>query len=150
MKKLIIFCLLFITSIFLVGCGDTKESLTSETFQDALELKNFTIVDETTLVSDNNSIVSFLIATHPQNAYTINFYVFNSESSAQAFYVSERERFGGQGSYNELNVGNFSKYTQLSNGKYGVVSRVGSTVLYANIDAAYRNELNTLLKEIGY
>ena len=150
MKKVLLICLIFLSAIFLVGCGDTKEALNSETFQEALKLKSFTVVDETTSVSDKESIVAYYVATHPQAAYTLNFYVFKNEAAAQSYYVSERDRFGGQGSYNELTVGNFSKYTQICNGKYGVVSRVGSTVLYANVDSVYRNELNTLLKEIGY
>lgn len=150
MKKVFLICLIFISTIFLAGCGDTKEALNSESFQEALKLKSFTIVDETYSVSDKEAIVAYYVATHPQDTYDLNFYVFKDESAALAFYASERDRFGGQGSYNELNVGNFSKYTQICNGKYGIVSRVGSTVLYANVDSLYRNEVNTLLKEIGY
>lgn len=150
MKKLLLFCLILISSIFLVGCGDTKEALNNETFQEKLKLKSFTVVDETSSVSGKDFIESYFVATHPQGFYKLDFYIFKNEASAQAFYARERDGFGGQGSYNELNVGNFSKYTQICNGKYGIVSRVGSTAIYANIDDVYRNEVNTLLKEIGY
>lgn len=150
MKKKLLFCLILISSIFLIGCGDTKDALNSDTFQESLRLKSFTVVDETASVGDKEHIESYYIATHPQGSYKLEFYIFKNEAAAQAFYASERDRFGGQGSYNELNVGNFSKYTQICNGKYGIVSRVGSTAIYANIDDIYRNEVNTLLKEIGY
>lgn len=150
MKKLALILLIPVLSILVIGCGDTKEALNSETFQESLKVKNFTVVDETTLVANQSSIESYFVATHPSNFYKLEFYIFNSEAAAQSYYVKERDTLGGQGSYNELNVGNFSKYTQICNGKYSIVSRVGSTVLYSNVDDVYRNEVNILLKEIGY
>lgn len=65
MKKLALILLIPILSILVIGCGDTKEALNSETFQESLKVKNFTVVDETTLVANQSSIESYFVATHP-------------------------------------------------------------------------------------
>lgn len=151
MKKKIIILIVLLSAIFLTGCGDTKESLNSETFTTQLEEKNFTIVEQTdNLLYDTSSIESYMVATSPDGTYQLEFFIYTNESSAQAFYAKQKEHLGNLGANSELNVGNFSKYTQTSNGKFSVVSRVGSTLLYTTVDEMYRTEVNDLIKEIGY
>lgn len=151
MKKKIIILVVLLSAIFLTGCGDTKESLNTETFSSKLEEKNFTIVDQTaSLIYDSSSIESYIVATSPEGTYYLEFYIYTNESSAQAFYAKQKEQLGNLGANSELNVGNFSKYTQTTNEKFSVVSRVGSTLLYTTVDEIYRTEVNDLIKEIGY
>ncbi len=151
MKKKILLVIVLLVSFLLVGCGDTKEPLNNETFKEKLELKGFTIVDLTdTMQTPASNIESYIVATSPNQTYNFEFFIYTNEAAAQSHYARERDKFGGQGQYTELNVGNFSKYTQICNGKYGLISRVGSTLLYTNLDNNYRNEVNEILKEIGY
>lgn len=151
MKKTILLIIILLATFLLTGCGDTKQPLNSETFKEKLERKGFSIVDQTAEGKVSSSTIeSYYIATSSQNDYQIEFYIYTNESSAQAYYARQRDRLGGQGQYHELNIGNYSKYTQLCNGKYTVVSRVGSTVLETATTDVYRNEINDILKEIGY
>ena len=149
-KKITIFLILIITFL-LTGCGDTKASLNTETFKEKLEAKGFTVVDETSnLLENTTSVEAYYIASPPEDDYQLNFYMYTNEGTAQAFYAKQKESLGANGSANEISVGNFSKYTLIGNGKFSVVSRVGSTLLYTTVDEYYRTQVNDLIKEIGY
>ena len=149
-KKRLIFIILLII-LFLTGCGDVKQPLNKETFKQKLEQKGFTVVEKPIDANNNpTKIETYYIATPPEITYQFDIIIYTNESSALATYARIRENFGGKGYHNELNVGNFSKYTQICNDQYSVVSRVGSTVLHTHVDNKYRDEVNNILKEIGY
>ena len=50
----------------------------------------------------------------------------------------------------QKSMGNVSKYTLKSNSTYKVVSRVGETFIYINAPGAKTDEINEVLKKLGY
>ncbi len=151
MKKKIILILLII--IFLITGCTTKESMHYDTFVKTMEARNFKIVDMTSIAIQSNKGVEYCYyATNYDERYTIEYYSFDSEMSAQAFYAQKQVEFTSTGAQasTELNSGNYSKYAQTFKGKYGVVSRVSNTVVYLNVNSDYSQEVKELLKDIGY
>ena len=47
-------------------------------------------------------------------------------------------------------MGNNSKYTLKTKDEYKVVSRIEDTVIYADVDEKYEDEVKEILKEMGY
>lgn len=150
-KKLLLVILLFIT-IFITGCT-TKESLDASNFKKIMEKKSFNVVEQTSnVISQNKAVEISYNAESSDQRYSIEYYSFNSEISAQGFYAKKQAELAKTGSQaqTELNVGNYSKYTIIYNGKYTAISRVSNTIIYVTADNNYAEEIKTLLKEIGY
>lgn len=152
MKKKILFVLMLLSTLFITGCT-TKESLEPNQFKTQIEKKGFVVVDQTSAVMYLNADLSYsYIATTPDQRYSIEYYSFNGEAGAQAFYAqkyAETTATGGHVS-SELNQGNYQKYTLNHNGKYTVISRVSNTIVYLHTDKNYMEEINIIIKDIGY
>ncbi len=78
----------------------------------------------------------------------------SDESSAIGFYQNNASRFetmkANSSAQTNISGKNYSKYTLSSSGKYMVVSRINNTVVYLNVDSSYKDEVKTILSELGY
>ena len=72
----------------------------------------------------------------------------------ESFYNNNKSIFestkSGASTESNINGKNYSKYTLTSNGKYMVVSRVANTVAFVNVSSDLKDNVNTILKELGY
>ena len=152
MKKKLLFVLILLSTLFITGCT-TKETLEPNQFKTQIEKKGFIVVDQTSAVIHLNADLTYsYIATTPDERYAVEYYSFNGESGAQAFYAQKHADItatGGQVS-SELNQGNYQKYTLNHNGKYTVISRISNTVVFVHADKNYMEEINIVVKDIGY
>ena len=152
MKKKLLFVLILLSTLFITGCT-TKETLEPNQFKTQIEKKGFIVVDQTSAVIHLNADLTYsYIATTPDQRYAVEYYSFNGESGAQAFYAQKHADVtatGGQVS-SELNQGNYQKYTLNHNGKYTVISRISNTVVFVHADKNYMEEINIVVKDIGY
>ena len=130
-----------------------KETLEPNQFKTQIEKKGFIVVDQTSAVIHLNADLNYsYIATTPDERYAIEYYSFNGESGAQAFYAQKHADItatGGQVS-TELNQGNYQKYTLNHNGKYTIISRISNTVVFVHADKNYMEEINIIVKDVGY
>lgn len=152
MKKKLLFVLILLSTLFITGCT-TKETLEPNQFKTQIEKKGFIVVDQTSAVIHLNADLNYsYIATTPDERYAIEYYSFNGESGAQAFYAQKHADItatGGQVS-TELNQGNYQKYTLNHNGKYTIISRISNTVVFVHADKNYMEEINIIVKDVGY
>ncbi len=152
MKKKLLFVLILLSTLFITGCT-TKETLEPNQFKIQIEKKGFIVVDQTSAVIHLNADLNYsYIATTPDERYAIEYYSFNGESGAQAFYAQKHADItatGGQVS-TELNQGNYQKYTLNHNGKYTIISRISNTVVFVHADKNYMEEINIIVKDVGY
>lgn len=152
MKKKILGILIIIIMFFITGCS-TKDTMSADAFKNKMEKKGFAVSDQTAIAKGTNSSVEkSYIATKTDMTYAIEYYSFDGEISAQAFYAQKRDYFAGIGApiNTEVNNGNYSKYANTYNGKYGVISKVSNTAIYVNADNIYEEEIKSILKDIGY
>ena len=152
MKKKLLFVLILLSTLFITGCT-TKETLEPNQFKTQIEKKGFIVVDQTSAVIHLNADLNYsYIATTPDERYAIEYYSFNGESGAQAFYAQKHADItatGGQVS-TELNQGNYQKYTLNHNGKYTIISRISNTVVFVHADKNYMEEIKIIVKDVGY
>ncbi len=150
--KIKIFTITMICLLFLCGCT-VKEAIPADTFEKNMQQSGFEVVDHTQESKlDYTTIVSSYVATKSDGAYALEYYIFDSEASAQAFYMEKREFVTGTGAYTntELNSGNYSKFSANTKKIFCIISRVSNTVVYTYADKIYYEEAKKVYKDLGY
>ncbi len=150
MKKLGLIVVGIMLMLGLTACGK-KEALTASSFKAKMETKGYEVVD---ISSDyeEGTIVSALIAT--KDDYQIEFYLVNDEEQAiRAFNQNKTgfEELKTSGSMEtEVSLSNHAKYTLTTGGKYMVISRIGTTFVYVNVEDGNKSEVSGVLKDLNY
>lgn len=143
------FALLFV----ITGCGN-KKSLTSEEFITKLKDSGYSIQDATGQFAGYDNISQVTLAISPDSSYQIEFYELSNSDNAVAFFNNNKTKFenskGSASAETSVDIGNHSKYTLLTDGYYKLVSRINNTVIYLNVPASYKSNVNKVLKEIDY
>lgn len=153
--------LIFFVGIFaivgfvFVGLNKTKEPLDTEGFKQFFETNGYMTLDSTAQFSEYDFVNAVTVAVESNSNYQIEFFEFNDEASALASYNQNKSNFEAEKSDNvssssSISFKNGEKYTQTSNGKYQVTSRIGNTLIYLDIDETYKDTVKALLDEIGY
>lgn len=137
------------------GCGITeKPSITADTFVSTMEAKGYEIVDAKDQFPDEDSIQKVFIAISPEKNYQIEFYDMVDIDAATILYNKNQQLFessrGNVSGSTSAEIGNYSKYTLTTNGKYKAVSRIDNTVIYLNVPESVKETVAEVLKEIGY
>lgn len=140
--------------VIIVTKNLNKQPLTVSEFKNIMEDKDFEIIDAKEQFEDIDYIEKAYIALEEDYDYQIEFYRLDDEDNAIEFYKTNKKIFeeakGTSSAETSVNMGNNSKYTLTTNDEYKVVSRIENTVIYANVDDKYKDELKDLLKELGY
>jgi len=149
-KIIMILSALIILALVFTGCGN-KTALTADGFKSTMESKGFTVKDATGQFG--KGIVDKVYIALNKN-YQIEFYSVPSEEQAiNAFNQNKAnfEKLKSSANVNtDVSLGNSSKYTLNSGGKYNVVSRISNTFIYLSVDSANKSEVDTILKDLGY
>lgn len=131
-----------------------KNSLTTQEFISKVESMGFTTTDVKSQFSTYDYVKTATLAHEKDRKYKIEFYTLDSEEGAEYFFAINKVKFeeieATVKSKSKVNGKNHSKFTFSANGKYMVISRVGTTCMYVNADIDYKEEINNLLKQLGY
>lgn len=152
MKRIIKIIIAFNLLLFLTACSN-KEKIDSAKFKDVMTSKGYNVVDVTEK-TDSDAATSVLIAMSKDNTYQVEFFELVNEETAINTYNINKSNFlenkSSKYSQTEKDVKNYSKYTLTSSGKYMVVSRIENTLVYANVTDDKKDEIKSVLKELGY
>ena len=131
-----------------------KTPITANQFVTKMEEKSYITENAVDQFIQYDYVIQAYIAADEDYGYQIEFYELSDESTAMGFYDNNVTRFESRKSNSSaetnINLKNFSKYTLLYGGNYMVVSRIENTVVYLNVDTAYKDEVNKILEELGY
>ncbi len=154
--KILLASLLTLAVLFgFSGCGKNKNPITAKEFKSKMEEKSYTVTTSTNQYS-NSSIKESYIAVAKNYGYQIEFIVLDSDDSAISMYRTNESNFEVEKnkatvkSYTTVSLANYAKYTLLANNKYKVISRIGNTLIYIDANANYKDEIKTVLDELGY
>ena len=133
------------------GCKNKKEMFI-EDFKKKMESNGYYVQEVTNQFSNYNYINKVYIAQSKDKTFQIEFYSMNNDESAISFYEHNKSILESNvtSSKTSVNVANYMKFSQTSNGKYSVVSRIGKSVLYVNANDKYKTEIKKVLNELGY
>ena len=158
MKKRYIFlgiiCLL--AMFILTGCGkktaiSTGEFINITTSKD-LQVANiinqfpsFPNIKEATLaLSENNNTVD----------WQMEFYIINSSENAKSMFENNKKILEDANTkYNsrkEINMNNYSTYTMITDNYYLYLSQVDNTFLYVNVPKSFKDDVQSIIKELKY
>lgn len=150
MKKILLF-LMSITLLFVITGCKGKKALTADEFKNKMTQEGYQVQD----ISEKyvgKGAKAVLIAK--KDGYQIEFFVTENKDYAVGSYNLNKEKFektkGNAMVETQKSMGNVSKYTLKSNSTYKVVSRVGETFVYINAPGAKADEINEVLKKLGY
>ncbi len=155
----LIVAIIIIVAVFgvikFVKSVDSKEAISVEKFKSVMEGKEFLVLDaKQSQFASVNYIKSANIAAKKDRSYQLEFYELTSDSDAISFYNNNlnifKSYYTNGSSEANVNTKNTSKYTLNTSDKYRVLSRIGNTVLYVSVDAKYKDDVNSIIKDLGY
>lgn len=131
-----------------------KIALTSEDFKTKMENKNYIVSDAISQFTGYDYVKKVYIASSKDYTYQIEYYEFSGDEYAVSFYENNKTIFetrkGNAAAETEVNLSNYSRYALSANGKYSVISRIGNTAIYVNVDDNYKDTVKNVLKKLGY
>jgi len=143
-----------VVGVIVINKAMNKETISASEFKEILEYKDFEVVDAKEQFINYDYIEKAYIALEEDYEYQIEFYKLDEEDEAIDFYNLNKEKFeeqkGSTSAETSINIGNNSKYAVKTNGKYKVVSRIENTMIYLDVDKKYKDEVDEILKELGY
>lgn len=151
-NKIIMVLALFFAFLTLTACGGNNTALTATQFKEKMAAKSGFQVVDVTKQYEGQDVKQAYIATN--GTWQIEFYEQNSEKSAKTSFDINKSNFekikNSTAVTTEKIVGNVSRYTQVSSGKFSVISRIDNTFIYLNVDERYKNEAQEILRDLGY
>lgn len=153
-KYVLVSLLCLVTVLCFTGCGKNKKSISADEFCSKMEDKSFITTDSTAQYATSKEINESYIAISKDYSYQIEFIVLDSDSSAESMYNHNKSTFESENPTKNVctstSLANYSKYTLLANGKYKVLSRIDNTLIYINADSSHKDEINSILDDLGY
>lgn len=153
MKKIKVL-LLIILVVLLSACGIKKEAIDEEEFNRIMTKEGFRISNVYQQVVGYGYFDDAYIAVEKDGKYQIEYYELDEDSNALNFYNANKKIFEASKTdnsiYTNVDLPDNSKYTLTTKDSYKVISRIEDTVVYLDVDKKYKNEVNNILKKLGY
>lgn len=153
-KYVLVTLLCLITMLGFAGCRKNKKAISADEFCTKMENKSFTTTDSTSQYATSKEITESYIAISKDYSYQIEFIVLDSADAASSMFEKNKSTFESENSVKAVrtstSLANYSKYTLLANGKYKVLSRIDNTLIYINANSDYKDEINSILDNLGY
>ena len=146
-----------IASLLLIVGKDivtNKNPITASEFVTTMEEEEFIIKDVTAQFSNYSYVNKVYLAISEDYTYQIEFYDLSNSDYAKNFYENNVEVFkkeiGSGNIYSYVNFDKYSRYSQETNNKYQVISRIENTAVYVNVNSKYKDDVKDILDHIGY
>lgn len=145
---------LSILVVLLSACSLNKEAIDVDKFKEKMRDKDYYVVNSKEQFSEYDYIIDSYIAINSDKTYQIEFYKLLDIDNSLAFYNYNKDIFDASrtsnSTYTDINLSNNNKYTLSTEDSYKVLSRIDDTVIYVNTDIKYKDEINSILKNLGY
>ena len=151
MKKIKYLIIILLVPL-LVACNMKKEAIDEDQFISIMKSEGFDVVNIENQFEKYGYYEEVLVATNEN--YRIDFYELEDESYAKKLYNQNKQTIesGIEGKYvnTDSDLINNNKYTLTNNDVYTVISRVDDTIIYLSVSSEYKNEVQNILKKLGY
>ena len=154
-KAVCLLAALTLTFALLTGCSQSKDPVSTGTFESAAQQKGYIVQDGTDFFAAYDYVKLVTLASPQDKAFQIEYYELNDEAVAKSFYDSNRSNFimmKGDESFETTDSGkNYEVYKLEMYGKFMMIERVDNTVIYVHsTDSSNKTAIETFLKEINY
>lgn len=146
--------LLLVLVVLLSACSSNKEAIDDEKFKNIMEKDGFSITSAKDQFSEYDYIEDVYLAIDKNSTYQIEFYELEDDEYAISFYNVNKEIFQASETdksvYTNVDLTESNKYTLTTEDDYKVLSRIEDTVIYVDVDKEYKEEVQSVLKKLGY
>ena len=151
-RKLLLVVLCFIMIFMVTGCGK-KTVLSSDEFKAKASELGYTSKAAKDQFAKEDYIKEVTLAINSKG-FQAEFYVFADKNSAVSVFNTNKTKFEnskeGKSLESSSSMANYSAYSLVSGGKYMHICRVEDTMLYVDVEEQYKDEVQKLIKELGY
>ena len=153
MKHVISAMLFLVLVLPLAACG-SREAISSTEFTTRMTEAGHTVVDQSHYFEDDpdTGVTTYLIADN--GSFDVEFLVFGTAERAREVHTSIRNEIestgGSSAAHREVNTSNFNRFRQTSDGEFGVVSRIGNTLVAVVTSSDNQAEVDAVLDILGY
>ena len=144
LKTLLVFVLIILC------CACNSSTLTSVEFKKKFSDNDFYVVSTINHFENYEYIKESFIATSHDKDYSIEFYILSSEDAADEFFNANKDLFEAERTEDCIYKDKKNKYSLTTDTEYKALSKRENTVIYVNVKKEYKNEVNKLIKKIGY
>ena len=149
MKKIlfIAFCAFILVGV--TGCGE-KNPITGEKFSELLQNYEYEVIDMKNMIAEDAAEVA---KAARKEETVIQFFILPNVEKAEELYTKyESEFMGKAGDVKPVkkSKANYEYYKIKIDGMYYVTSRIENTYIYISCDESYADEVDTILKDLGY
>lgn len=134
--------LLILSIIVFTGCS-AKSAATAEQFQTAAEKVGYAVEEQ-----EAGSVESIHMASKDDSAMV--FYVCSSESDAKTALTNLKNNLPDDAKPEHVDSSYYTRYTAETEESYYSIIRMGSTVLASAVDISEKDNVLTVVNELGY
>ena len=142
--------------LMLTACGK-KTALTNDEFIKKAQDNGMITEDQAEQYSGYDHVKSVTTAGIVDGndvKWTCDFMIAVDESKAKEMFENNKTTFenstDGTTSSSSVNMGNYNTFELNANGKYMYLCRVDNTLVYFNVDEAYKDDAKKFIKALGY
>lgn len=150
----IILALVTVGGMVFKSASQPKPAITASDFYNKMSQKNYTVQDATSQFANYDYVKKVYLAQDSNANYQIEFYEVVDDATAVTFFGNNKAIFenskGNTSSSAHFYGVNFSTYSVTANNKYKGLSRINNTIIYYDVDSTYKNDVENILKELGY
>ena len=150
-KKIGLVLTVICITVLLTGC-ESKSKLSPDKFVDKMNEKGFEITNVMNRYRGNDDINNAVVAI--KSNYKIEYFQFIDNEKASYFYENKKSAFSnydyGTSNKSEVNINNYNKYDLTVNGRYRLISRIDNTVIYLDVEEMYKQDVSSIIEELGY
>ncbi len=137
----------------MVACGgSSKTAVTAADFIKAAQDNGMTVTDENANYTDE-IFTDVQSAVHP-DGWTVMFLTIDTAEHAKEYFATCKafveSQKTGTGSAQTTERDTWAMYKQTNGGKYGYVSQIDTTLIYAFVDEAHKDAVTAFTGLIGY
>ena len=133
--------------------ANNKIAITADKFREIMNDKAYVLEDVTVQFSQYGDYVKKVCVAR-KSGYQIEFFELANVANAIESYNTNKTKFesqkGSTSSYFTVSKGNYNMYTLTTNGKYKYICRVDNTFIYMDVAEEYKDEVKSIVNELGY
>ncbi|MFV0414516.1 MAG: hypothetical protein ACK5L3_14860 [Oscillospiraceae bacterium] len=133
------------------ACAPFKTALSAEEFTAKMQENKYEVVDYTEYMA--GLVETGLLATG-STGITVEFYVTTDKEQAASAFQTNRQTFEDRKveNFSEKSTSglNYKKYELTTGGSYMVICQVEETLVYVETAEAQKDEVQDILKNLGY
>ena len=146
-----IICLLSL--LFMTGCQIIPKALTNEEFIKIVQENGLNPIDVKEQFSEYDIIESATIGLS-ENGWQMEYYVLSDKNEAKNMFnknkTSFEQKYKSGRKVNNIEIGNYNKYTLETKETYVTLVRINNTFLYTNVTPDKKEEVIKVIKALKY